>query len=144
MNLLPKHTLFDLDSFLPSHFWEPQSWSGGKSKDGTFPPRIDVEENKSGYRVSAELPGVDKKDLHVSIEDGVLKIEAELESEDKEEKDGRIIRSERHYGKFLRQFSVGKDIQESDIKAEFKNGLLKIDLPKPNDLKSEARKISIS
>ena len=139
MKLLPRHSLFDFDSLIPSHFWEPQTWMGSKDKETTFPPKIDVEENKSGYRIRAELPGVDKKDLHVSLDNGVLTVEAEQEKEEKEEKDGKVIRSERHYGKFLRRFNVGSEVLETDIKAEFKNGLLKIDLPKSKEVKKNKK-----
>ena len=82
------------------------------------------EEGK--YEITADLPGVDKDDLSVTLDNGVLTIEASTEEEKTEEEDGKVIRKERRSGKFMRSFNLGADVKESDINAKFKNGVLKL------------------
>ena len=106
-------------------------------------PAIDVHQNDGGYRVKVDLPGVKKEDIKVSLDNGILSIRAETKSEEKEEKEGKLIRQERHFGEFLRQLSVGSDIDPASIKAQFDNGVLTLDLPKQPSLPEEKRQISI-
>lgn len=126
MSLIPKNTLFDFDQFF-DQFFAPVK---GSDKESFFTPRIDVKEKEDHYEVSAELPGVKKEDIHITLNNGILSIEAESKQEDKEEKDGKIIRQERRYGKFVRSFSVGSGVKDSDIKAGFDNGILTLQAPK--------------
>ena len=77
--------------------------------------------------------GVKKDDIHVTLEDGVLAISAETCSEKKEEDNGRVIRQERRYGKYLRSFTLGNNIHEEDISADFTDGVLKLNAPKAAD-----------
>jgi len=114
------------------------------SSDTFFAPRVDIKEQGNHYEITAELPGVDKKDIHVHVKDGILTLEAESEQEDKEEKEGKIIRQERRYGKFMRSFNLGEDIKESDIKASFKDGVLKLEAPKIAAKEKERRRIEVS
>lgn len=141
MNLVPRNPLFDLDRFFDSPWLSHQPDEG---KLGTFAPKVDVKEQDNAYHISAELPGVNKDDVHVSLENGVLTLEAESRHEDKEEKDGRVIRQERRYGKFMRSFDLGPQVQESDIKAHFKNGVLHLVAPKVPKEASAAKRIKIS
>ena len=108
-----------------------------------FSPRVDIKESDNHFEITAELPGVDKQDIHVHVHDGVLTLEAESNRENKEEKDGKIIRQERRCGKFMRSFNLGGHIQESDIKAAFKDGLLTLEAPKLSPATPEKRRIDI-
>ena len=104
-------------------------------------PAIDVSENEGAYLVKAELPGVAREDLNVTINDGVLTINAERKEEKKDEKDGRVIRQERYYGKFVRSLRLGSDIDEGRIEAEYENGVLNLSLPKTAEVKP--RKVDV-
>lgn len=141
MNLIPRGSLFDFDSAL-ENFWAPVS-RPQNSTDVSFVPRVDVSEKKDAYEIKAELPGIDKKDIDVTLENGILSISAESRQEDKEEKDGRVIRQERRYGKFVRSFKVGADVKEKDIKADFKDGLLSLRVPKAEEKAPVSRRIEI-
>lgn len=139
MSLIPRNSLFDFDHLFDNSWLSLQH--GNKS--GTFAPRVDVREQDDAYHISAELPGVNKRDVHVSLQNGVLSIEAETKHESKEEKDGKIIRQERRYGKFVRSFDLGPQVQESDISARFEDGVLTLVAPKLPKENSTAEKIEI-
>jgi HSP20 family protein len=104
---------------------------------------VDIKDIDDHYEITAELPGVAKEDIHVHVRDGILTLEAETTQEDKEEKEGKIIRQERRYGKFMRSFNLGSDVEESDIKASFTDGVLKLQAPKLVEKSVERRRISI-
>ena len=92
--------------------------------------RVDVTENDQGYAVRAEIPGVKKEDLNISIDGNQLEISAELKNE-KEVKEGeKVLRSERHYGKVSRAFTLGQDIDEEATTAKYADGVLELTLPK--------------
>jgi len=139
MNLVPRRGIFDFDDMLG--LWAPPR--GTLSASGAFSPRVDVKDMKDHYQISAELPGVDKKDIEVSLQDGVLTISAETRQEDVEEKDGKVVRQERRYGKYSRSFDVGAGVQEADIKATFKDGVLTLEAPKAEPKAPEVRRIAI-
>ena len=139
MALVPRRNMFDVDRFFDD-FWSPSS----ESEAGTFfAPRVDIREADGHYEITAELPGVDKDDIHVHVKDGILTLEAEATQEDKEEKEGKVIRQERRYGKFMRSFNLGSDVHEEDIKASFKDGVLKLEAPKMVVRPPERRRIEI-
>lgn len=140
MSLVPRNAFFDMDSLF-ENFFAPATAAEGKS--GFFSPRVDLKDKGDAYEVTAELPGVKKEDIHVTIENGVLSIEAETKQEDKEEKDGKIIRQERRYGKYVRSFSVGRDVKESDVDAAFDNGVLKLKVPKGKPEETAKQRVSI-
>ncbi len=104
--------------------------------------RVDVRENDKDYRLEAELPGVAKDKLNVSVDDGTLTISADLNEEKKEEKSGYLY-SERRTGHVERSFNL-EGIDAENIKADYKNGVLTVTLPKETPApKKEARKIDI-
>lgn len=140
MNLIPRNSLFDFDNLF-DNFWAPTTTQN--QGDVPFTPRVDVSEKKDRYEISAELPGVDKKDIDVTLDNGILTISAESHHEDKEEKEGRVIRQERRYGKFVRSFNLGTDVKEKDIKAEFKDGLLKLNVPRLEEKQPVSKRIEI-
>lgn len=99
------------------------------SDSGFNMPATDISENETGFSISAELPGIKKEDINVSLHDGVLSIEAESKSEH-EEKGEKQIRTERRYGKFVRRFTLGSNVDEKAVEARFEDGVLKLNVPK--------------
>ncbi|HEY8353663.1 MAG TPA: Hsp20 family protein [Methylophilaceae bacterium] len=92
--------------------------------------KIDVEEHDRSYVVHAEIPGVDKENIHVTIDGNLVSIQAEVRKE-KEVKEGvRVLRSERYYGTVSRSFSLENEIDESTAEASYKEGVLELTLPK--------------
>lgn len=106
-------------------------------------PSTDIHETRDAYEVTAELPGIRKEDIQVTLQEGVLSIEAESKSESEEKKEGAVIRRERRYGKFLRRFAIGPDVQEDKVQARFEDGLLKLVIPKVVQKNGEKRSIEI-
>lgn len=141
MSLIPRGSLLDLDNFF-DQFASPARLGGG-GKEGFFSPRIDVSETRDSYQISAEIPGVKKEDINITLEDGVLTLEAEVHREEKEEKEGRVIRSERRYGKYMRSFNLGSDVSESEIDASFKDGVLTLKAPKREPSQPQRQRIEI-
>ena len=93
MTLVPRGNFFDIDRVF-DHLWAPGPRTE-TAESSFFAPRVDIKELEDHYEITAELPGVDKDNVHVTLEDGVLSITAEVEKEDKEEQEGRILRQER-------------------------------------------------
>ncbi len=102
--------------------------------------KCDIYEEDNNYVIEMDVPGFKKEDINMELDDGYLKISAEKKS-DSEEKDGKkYVRRERHcYSKCERQFYVG-NIKDEDIKAKFKDGILKISVPKEEE-KKETKKV---
>ena len=92
--------------------------------------RMDVKESDGGYTVSAEIPGVKKEDIHVTIEGSVVTVRAEVKQEDTQTQDDKVLRSERYYGSVSRGISLPQDIDQSQAKAKYDNGVLTLTLPK--------------
>ena len=116
-----------------------------QSLDGsTFMPAVDVSETDNEYRIKAEVPGVKKEDLNVNVQDGILTINGESRFEDEEKKDGRLIRQERRYGKYSRSMRLGKDVDSSGVKAEYKDGVLELTLPKLEEVKPKKIAITVN
>ena len=106
--------------------------------------RVDVTEYDDKNVVTAALPGYNKEDIKVSIQDGMLNISAE-HAENKEEKDaeGKLVRSEIFRGKVQRSFYVGDEVKEEDVKATYKDGMLTLEIAKKEPTKPEAKQIAI-
>ena len=91
----------------------------------------DIKEKDNGYELAMEVPGFDKEDLKLNLEDGYLTISAEHKtSNDKKDEEGHIIRQERYYGSSKRSFYIGEQIEKQDIKAKYDKGILNIFVPK--------------
>lgn len=106
--------------------------------------KTDIIEKEDAYLIEAELPGFEKKDISIDINDNLLTVKAENSSENEEKDDkGNYIRRERKYGSFSRSFDIS-NINAEEISAEHKDGILKITLPKIEELKPQAKKIEIS
>ena len=93
--------------------------------------RTDIKEHDNGYELTIDLPGFKKENVDASLKDGVLTVTAETKSESEDtEENGTFVRKERFDGKCTRSYYVGDEIEESDIKARFEDGTLKISIPK--------------
>lgn len=93
--------------------------------------RTDIKEHEGGYELTIDLPGFKKENVDASLKDGVLTVTAETKSEtENTEENGTFVRKERFDGKCTRSYYVGDEIEESDIKARFEDGTLKISIPK--------------
>jgi HSP20 family protein len=104
--------------------------------------KMDVKEDDTGYAVHAEIPGVKKEDIHVTIDGNQVSISAEIKQE-KEVKEGeKVLRSERYFGKVSRSFSLGNEIDESASQAKYNDGVLELRLPKK--AATSAKKLTIS
>ena len=90
--------------------------------------KTDVKEKKDKYEIKVDMPGFEKENINLSLNNGYLEISAKMDKEDNEEEE-KYVRRERFYGECSRSFYVGDEVTEEDINAEFKNGLLKIDIP---------------
>lgn len=92
--------------------------------------KMDVKENDQGYTVHAEIPGVQKDDIHVTIDGNQVAISAEVKNV-KEVKEGeKVLRSERYYGKVARAFTLPQDVDEGAAQAKYNDGMLELTLPK--------------
>ncbi|MBX3333095.1 MAG: Hsp20/alpha crystallin family protein [Nitrospira sp.] len=106
-------------------------------------PSVDISETEGEYQIKAEIPDVKKEDVKVTLEDGVLTIQGERKHE-KEEKGKRYHRIERSYGSFIRTFSLPDVIDEDKVKAEFKEGVLNLSLPKSENAKPKAIDVKVA
>ena len=129
MMLVPRRSNFDLfddffeDSFIP------------KKERNLM--KTDIREKKDKYLIDIDLPGFSKENIKMTLDNGYLNISAKVEKESNNDHDEKYVHRERFYGECSRSFYVGDDIREEDIEAEFKNGILKIEIPK----KEEDKKI---
>ena len=102
--------------------------------------KTDIKEKKDHYELEVDLPGYEKEDIKIELEDGYLTIHASMNKAVDDEKDIKYVHKERYVGNSSRSFYVGENIKEEDIKASFKNGTLKLSLPKEKEEKKEERK----
>ena len=126
MMLVPRKNNFDLfdelfeDDLFPREFY---------SKKERNLMRTDIKEKNDKYVFDIDLPGFEKENINLSLNNGYLNISAKVNKEDNHD-DHKFVRKERFYGECSRSFYVGDDIREDDVKAELKNGILKIEIPK--------------
>ncbi len=92
--------------------------------------KIDVQEADDSFTVTAELPGVDKENIDVSIDNAVVTISAEINQHDQEEKQGKLLRSERYFGSVSRRFQLPAEVDADKCQANYKNGILTLNLTK--------------
>jgi HSP20 family protein len=125
-----RRALFDVEPFFR-----------GEVKWGKV-PAVDVADTATSYEITAELPGLDDKDIEVKFSDGTLTIRGE-KKEEKEEKKKDYYLSERHYGSFQRSFTVPDGVDPDKIEAAFKNGVLTVTLPKTAEAQKKVKKIEV-
>ena len=129
MMLVPRRGSFDLfDDFFDEDFFPK------KEKEFNL-MKTDIKEMKDKYLLDIDLPGFEKENINLSLKDGYLHIDAETKK-DQKNNDEKMLRRERFYGKCTRSFYVGENIKEEDIHAEFKNGILKVEVPKKEEIEN--------
>ncbi|KHE92845.1 MAG: Hsp20/alpha crystallin family protein [Candidatus Scalindua rubra] len=105
-------------------------------------PRVDIVENDNEFVIKAEIPEVKKEDIKVSVDNGVLTLKGERKQE-KEEKGKKFHRVERCFGSFTRSFTLPENVDESKVKATFKDGMLNLQVPKTEETKPKAIDVKI-
>jgi HSP20 family protein len=130
--------LFD-DFFAPV---EGRSFAPAAQGQGVVMPSLDVHESEQAYTVTAELPGIDPKDVEISLDDNALTLRGEKRSERKEEEGGRRY-SERSYGRFERTIPFEAEVDADRVEATCENGVLKVTLPKNAKARDKSRRIAI-
>ena len=128
-----------------------EDWSEGfelelprtlREGNGLVAPRVDVSETDKEIRISADLPGMDEKDIHINITKDRLSLKGE-KKEEKEEKGKNFYRKERSYGSFHREITLPCEVQGEKATAIFKKGVLNITVPKSPEAQKETREIPI-
>jgi HSP20 family protein len=131
-NLLTRYD--PLDDFFRGFFVRPVDF-GSPAEVPSI--KIDVKEQEKAFVIHAEMPGIKKEDIHVSVDGSLVSISAERK-EEKEVKEGeRVLRSERYFGQVSRSFQLGQDVDDSAAAAKFTNGVLVLTLPKKAPVQSK-------
>lgn len=105
--------------------------------------RTDISDEGKDYKLEVEVPGVDKKDVHVSLKNGYLTVSAKADRSTKEGS-GKYLRTERYYGNFARSYYIGSQVSKKDISADYENGLLTVRIAKPTPKAEENNEITIA
>ena len=127
----------DLDDIFKGFLVRPVGFEG----QPRLQIKMDLKENDGAYTVHADIPGVKKEDIHVSIEGNQVSISAETRTEKEEKKGEKVLRSERYCGKVERSFTLAHEVDESKSQAKYADGVLELTLPKK--AASSARKLAI-
>lgn len=114
-----------------------------RSETSQWVPAVDVKEDEHKYQFLMDLPGIKKEDVNISMHDNVLTIEGSREHEMEENEKEKYYRYERVKGKFYRQFTLPESVNEENIKANMKNGVLEILIPKKEAPKARTIKVSV-
>jgi len=119
----------DLFDDLMKGFWvRPMRWP--KEMPEMQSIRVDMKEDDKAYTVHAEMPGVKKEDIHVTIDGNTVSIAAEVKKTSEQKEGEKVLRSERYYGKVSRSFGLAQDVDEAGATARFNDGVLELVLPK--------------
>ena len=116
------------DELLRGFFVRPMALEGSQPVAQAI--RVEVREDAQNYTVHAEIPGVKKEDIHVTIDNDQIAISAETRNEREVKEGERVLRSERHYGKVYRAFTLGQAVDEDKAQAKYSDGVLELTLPK--------------
>lgn len=138
---LSRFSAFDdaIDDLFRGYFVRPMSFEGHQTGAGNF--RVEVSEGDKAYTLRAELPGVKREDINVTIDGDTVAVSAEAKSE-KDVKNGeRVLRSERYVGKLYRAFTLGQTMDEASATAKYSDGVLELTLPKKAAV--QAKRITI-
>lgn len=128
------------DTFMESMFSHPLNLK----KLSTWRPAIELKQGEKNYAVKVQLPGVNKEDIHIDLNNDYMTVSAEIKEEKKEKgEDEKTHTSEFRYGKYIRTISFDNPIKTDESVAEFKNGVLSITLPKQKIEKTKTKKLTI-
>jgi HSP20 family protein len=142
----PFRELEDMSERLNRMFARPAVRSGNGKEALTvadWMPTVDISETDAEYLIKAELPEIKKEDVKVTVEDGVLTLQGERRQE-KEEKGKKFHRVERSYGSFVRSFTLPESVDDAEVKAEYRDGVLALHLPKTERVKPKAIDVKVS
>jgi HSP20 family protein len=141
----PFRELEDMSERLNRVFSRPSMRNAGKENltVADWMPTVDISESEGEYLIKAELPEVRKEDVKVTVENGVLTLQGERRQE-KEDKGKRFHRVERSYGSFVRSFSLPESVDEGAVKADYKDGVLNLHLPKSEKVKPKAIDVKVA
>jgi HSP20 family protein len=143
----PLREMEDFQNRLSTLFGRPLRRGNGQGQEeitlADWMPLADITEDEKEYLIKAELPELKKEDVKVTVENGVLTISGERKFE-KEEKKKKYHRVERGYGTFMRSFALPDDADGNKVKAEFKNGLLTVHLPKSERAKPKHIEVNVA
>jgi HSP20 family protein len=120
----------DIDDLFKGFLLRPMRMEPGEATGQPVRIRIDVKEDDKSYMVHAELPGVRKEDINVSIDGNQVSIGAEVKREKEEKQGEKVLRTERYYGKVYRAFALAQDVDQDGASARYENGVLELTLPK--------------
>lgn len=134
--------LFDSNQGQMGHMGPPKAGNRELATTGDWVPRVDISETDNEFVITAEIPDVKKKDVSVTVENGVLAIRGERKQE-KEEHGKKFHRIERHYGSFTRSFTLPDNVDQTKIKASFKNGMLNLKIEKTEAVKPKTIEINV-
>lgn len=137
-------TLFEnrgLDDFFEG-FFRPVRYEEGEK--GDLVPRMDIRETEDTFIIKAEMPGIKKDDIEINIHDGLLTISGESEEKSEEKEEGKIVRQERRYGKYVRSMTVGNNIDQENINASYNDGVLELTLPKLAAVEPKKIKVNVA
>lgn len=128
MASMTRYTPFDetFDDLLKGFFVRPMAFEGQPQVQ----LRIDVAEDENAYTVHAEVPGVTKEDINVTIDGNQVAISAEVKRNSAQKQGERVLHSERYYGKVYRAFTLAQDVDEAGAQARYNEGVLELRLPK--------------
>lgn len=127
MMLIPRKNNFDL--------WEDIFKDPFFNTNDSKVMKTDIKENKNDYDIIIDLPGYDKENIKIDVDNGYLNVSASMNTTNEEKNDGKFVRRERYFGECSRSFYVGDNIETEDVQASFKNGILKLVIPKKEDKK---------
>lgn len=141
----PFRELEDMSDRLNRMFARPAVRTNGKETltVADWSPTVDISETDGEYLIKAELPEVKKDDVKVTLEDGILTIQGERRRE-KDEKTTKYHRVERSYGSFVRSFSLPDQVDENGVKAEYRDGMLNLRIPKSEKAKPRAIEVKVA
>lgn len=127
--------LFDFDNLMNEPFFESPVWTGWRTKV----PATNIRETDAAFSIEVAAPGLKKEDFHVDVDNGLLEIKVEKETENKEEKQN-YTRREYSYTNFCRSFTLPETVDAAKVEAQYKDGVLNITLPKLPVVKTESKK----
>lgn len=138
----PRPVVKQYDSFFNDFFNLPSAWSN-PSRDVASIPATNVTETPNAYQLEISAPGRNKEDFNISLDKDLLTISFEKKAENKQE-GANSIRREFSFNSFKRSFTLDNKIDASNIQARYESGVLKIDLPKKEEVKNEPKLIAVS
>jgi HSP20 family protein len=119
-----------VDDFFKGYLVRPVAYENGGRGEVLPRIKVDVAEKNGAYKVTAELPGVKKEDIHVAIDGAQVTLSAEIKQEKEASQDERVLHTERVFGKVTRSFTLPQEVDESKAEARFRDGVLELTVPK--------------